>query len=159
LVATMLAEDPAATVAALVQALEDGAGSMALSSALAYAAALRVARFHTSNEFGDWITVLHTFTYANALHQSLKRAPSAEALRGVFHGAMPLYLDRFLNMPAAPLPPSAAPATADALLEELLALLNRQQEVNAAGALAYRYLALGHPDDRLIETLGRTLLR
>ena len=46
---------------------------------MTYAAALRVARFHTSNEFGDWITVLHTFTYCNALHQgscSARLAPS-----------------------------------------------------------------------------------
>jgi hypothetical protein len=159
LVETLLGDDPAASVAALVQALEDGAGVLALSSAVTYAAALRVARFHTSNEFGDWITVLHTFSYANALHQSLKRAPSAEALRGVFHGAMRVYLDRFLNVPAASLPATAAPASADALLEELQALLNRQQEVNAAGALVYRYLTLGHPDERLIEMLGRVLLR
>ena len=28
-----------------------------------------------SNEFGDWNTVLHTFTYANAMHQAMGRAP------------------------------------------------------------------------------------
>jgi hypothetical protein len=156
---TLLDDDPAASVEALVRALEGGAGVVDLSGALAYAAALRVARFHTSNEFGDWITVLHTFSYANALHQSLKRAPSPEALRGVFHGAMRLYLDRFLNVPSAALPTGASPAGADALLDELLALLDRQAEVNPAGALVYRYLALGHPAERLIQALGQTLLR
>src|SRR5439155_410454 len=83
----------AATVAALRGALEAGVAPVALSQALCYAAALRIARFHTSNEFGDWITVLHTFTYCNALHMGLKRAPSAELARGIFHGAMKLYLD------------------------------------------------------------------
>ena len=71
---------------------------------MSYAAALRVARFHTSNEFSDWITVLHTFTHANAVHQLLHRSPSPELLRGVYHAAMRLYLDRFLNTPAARLP-------------------------------------------------------
>jgi nitrite reductase/ring-hydroxylating ferredoxin subunit len=162
LVDTMLADDPEATVLAMVAALEGGVGAVGLAGTLAYAAALRAARFHTSNEFGDWITVLHTFSYANALHQSLKRAPSAEALRGVFHGAMRLYLDRFLNMPAARLPDDrdvGAPVSGQALLAELVALLDRQQEVNAAGTLVYRYLAQGHPADRLIQTLGNTLLR
>lgn len=155
----LLGDDPTASVAALIAALENGATILDLSGALAYAAALRVARFHTSNEFGDWITVLHTFSYANALHQSVKRAPSPEALRGVFHGAMRLYLDRFLNVPAAALPTDARAATADELLEELLALLNRQAEVNPAGALVYRYLALGHPAEQLIQALGQSLLR
>ena len=45
-------------------------------------------RFGTSNEFPDWITALHTFTYCNALHQAMKRCPSAELLRGVLHGAL-----------------------------------------------------------------------
>ena len=31
---------------------------------VAYAAALRIAQFHTSNEYGDWDTALHTFTFA-----------------------------------------------------------------------------------------------
>lgn len=155
----LLGDDPEASVNGLVTALENGAATLDLSGALAYAAALRVARFHTSNEFGDWITVLHTFSYANALHQCLKRSPSPEALRGVFHGAARLYLDRFLNVPAAALPSGTSSSRSDDLLGELLGLLDRQQEVNAAGALAYRYLAAGHPVDRLIQTLGRSLLR
>ncbi len=162
LVQILLADEPAATVQALVAALQEGAGVTALSGAVAYAAALRAARFHTSNEFGDWITVLHTFSHANAIHQSLKRAPSAEALRGVFHGAMRLYLDRFLNIPAARLPDDrdvGTPESAQALLNELLDLLDRQQEVNPAGQLVYRYLAQGHPAEGLIQTLGNTLLR
>ena len=38
-----------------------------LTRSLCYAAAMRIARFGTANEFGDWITALHTFTYCNAL--------------------------------------------------------------------------------------------
>lgn len=43
---------------------------------MTYAAALRVTRFHVQNEFPDWIGVLHTFSYSNALHQLLKRTES-----------------------------------------------------------------------------------
>ena len=58
-------------------------------------------------QFGDWIAVLHTFTYANALHQALQRGANPELARGVYHGAISVYLDRFLNIPPARLP--AAP--------------------------------------------------
>ena len=53
---------------------------------------------------------MHTFTYGNALHQTLKRVssyegvPSAELVRGLFHGALRVYLDRFLNIPSGALP-------------------------------------------------------
>ena len=98
---TLLGDDPQATIDALLAALEGGHAAEAIAQTVAYAAALRIARFHTSNEFGDWDTALHTFTFANAVHQGLRRAPSLELLRGVFDAAMSIYLDRFLNMPAA----------------------------------------------------------
>ena len=37
---------------------------------------LRIMRFHVQNDFGDWNTVHHAFTAANALHQALARAPT-----------------------------------------------------------------------------------
>jgi len=163
LIVLLLAEDPEATFALIVAAMESGAALTQVSQALSYAAALRVARFHTSNEFADWITVLHTFTYCNALHQSLKRAPSAELARGIFHGAARLYLDRFLNMPAARLPEdrpgSDAPATAEQLRRELLDLMDSEQRVNESAMLVHRYLNQGHDRAPLIAALGHTLLR
>ncbi|RIK46536.1 MAG: hypothetical protein DCC58_02855 [Chloroflexi bacterium] len=163
LVDTMLSDDPYAVAEALLAALRNGAPWTAVTRTLSYAAALRVARFHTSNEFNDWITVLHTFTYANALHQSMRRAPSPELARGIFHGAMRLYLDRFLNMPSARLPEnrnsSNEPADADALLNKLLALTDQEQRVNEAALVVHRYLSLGHDPAALIATLGHVLLR
>jgi nitrite reductase/ring-hydroxylating ferredoxin subunit len=163
LVALLLAEDPEATFKAILDALKAGSALTEISQALSYAAALRVARFHTSNEFADWITVLHTFTYCNALHQSLKRAPSAELARGIFHGAARLYLDRFLNMPAARLPEERpgndAPAGAEQLRAELLDLLDSEQRVNEAARLVHRYLSQGYDREPLIAALGHTLLR
>ena len=61
------------------RALRDGATPEQLAGAVAYAAALRIARFHTANEFGDWDTVLHTFTFANAIHQGIRRIVAAAA--------------------------------------------------------------------------------
>src|SRR5437762_2908630 len=77
---------------------------------LAYAAALRVARFGNANEHADWETAHHVFTYANAVHQMLTRIGTASidthvtAVRGVLHGAMALYLARYLNVPPARIP-------------------------------------------------------
>ena len=73
-------------------------------------AALRVARFGNANEHADWETAHHVFTYTNALHQMLKRIGTAStegyvtAVRGLLHGAMALYLTRYLNVPPARIP-------------------------------------------------------
>lgn len=165
LIETLLDDDPKAVIDALTASLEAGAPPVAVSQALTYAAARRAAHFHTSNEFRDWITVLHTFTYVNATHQLMRRAPSAELLRGVYHGAMSLYLDRFLNMPAARLPEErttaldALPTDGNALLDQLRDVLDREQQVELAGQLVWRYLDLGHDPEPLIATLGHLLLR
>jgi len=161
LVPILLGEDPEAIAGALVQALRDGCAEPALGDVVAYAAALRIARFHTSNEFGDWDTALHTFTFANAVRQALRRASSPELLRGVFDAAMSVYLDRFLNVPAAPLPEPPREETADPslLLHELSMVLDRQQQVNEAGGITARYLGTGADPARLLAVLGALLLR
>jgi hypothetical protein len=160
LVPVLLGEDAQAIADALLVALREGATGEEVAGAVAYAAALRIARFHTSNEFGDWDTALHTFTFANAIHQGLRRAPSPELLRGVFDAGMSVYLDRFLNVPAARLPdPDGAAGDPDGLLSELPVLLDRQQQVNEAGELVARYLAAGGQPERLLAVLGRVLLR
>ena len=159
----ILGDDPQATVDTMLARLRDGMTPLQLSQAVTYAAALRIARFHTQNEFGDWITVLHTFTYANALHQALKRTGSPELVRGVFHGAMAVYLDRFLNVPPARLPGDRATADlageTDEILDAFLTELDTQQQVEPAARLVYRFLADGHPVDRLFRTLAISLLR
>ena len=69
----------------------------------------RVARFGNANEHADWETAHHVFTYANALCQMLGRIGIATidhlaAARAVLHGAMALYLTRYLNVPPARIP-------------------------------------------------------
>ena len=140
---------------ALLGALGDGAPPAELASAVTYAAATRIARFPTSNEFGDWDTALHTFTFANAVEQGLRRSPSRELLRGVLDAAMSVHLDRFLNVPAVRLPEPKDGADID----ELAALLDEQQRVNEAGQLVASYLGTGGDADRVVATLGACLLR
>src|SRR5262249_36932750 len=51
---SLLADDPVAIIDALAAAARDGARPADLGRSLAYAAALRVARFGTANEHSDW---------------------------------------------------------------------------------------------------------
>jgi hypothetical protein len=150
-----LGGEPADILEALLGALRDGAPPAELASAVTYAAATRIARFPTSNEYADWDTALHTFTFANAVEQGLRRSPSRELLRGVLDAAMSVHLDRFLNVPAARLPEPRDGAEID----ELATLLDEQQRVNEAGQLVASYLGTGSDADRAVATLGACLLR
>ena len=160
----ILGEDPAAILEAIADAIACGARPQQLGKALAYAAAMRVARFGKANELSDWINALHTFSYCNALHQALKRCPAPELVRGVLHGAMTVYLDRFLNVPPAKLPSErssleAMPNEPEPLLESFLGTLDRQQQVDRAAQIVAHYLAQGHAVKPLIETLVVAVVR
>lgn len=145
---------------AMLDALQAGCTLTELAAIVSYAAALRIARFHTSNEFPDWDTALHTFTFANAIEQGMRRAPSVELLRGVFDAAMSVYLDRFLNIPAARIPqPNGKEADPMALLPQLPALLDRQQQVNQAAEVLAQYLHNDGSPQKLLAMVGKLLLR
>jgi nitrite reductase/ring-hydroxylating ferredoxin subunit len=159
LVELVLGDDPAACIDAMLQALRDGADEVELASAVSFAAATRIARFPTTNEFADWDTALHTFTFANAVEQGLRRSPSRELLRGVFDAAMSVYLDRFLNVPATRLPLPTRTADPNTLLDDLSLVFDRQQEVDEAGALVASLLARGGDSDRLVSVLGAAMTR
>jgi len=160
LVPVILDDKPQATVDALLQALCDGVAVDDLAGVVAYAAAVRIAQFHTSNEFGDWDTALHSFTFANAVQMGLRRVPSPDLVRGIFDGAMSIYLDRFLNIPAAKIPqPAEALDDPAALLDELETLLNQQQQVNQAGRLVADYLYNDGDAKVLMAKMGSLLLR
>src|SRR5262245_4593915 len=104
----LLGDHPVGILEALKAAIRAGAAPADLGRALAYAAALRVARFGNANEHADWETAHHVFTYANAVHRMIERIGAANTdgmdVRGVLHGAMALYLARYLNVPPARMP-------------------------------------------------------
>jgi nitrite reductase/ring-hydroxylating ferredoxin subunit len=159
LVETLLGDDPVAIVDGLLEALRSGAGEVEVASAVAFAAATRIARFPTTNEFGDWDTALHTFTFANAVEQGLRRSPSPELARGVFDAAMSVHLDRFLNVPATRFPRVDAKGAPDELLGELLRRFDQQQQVGDAARLAASFLCRDGAPERLVATLGSALVR
>jgi nitrite reductase/ring-hydroxylating ferredoxin subunit len=167
----LLGDDPAQIVDALKAAIRAGAGPADLGQSLAYSAALRVARFGNANEHADWETAHHVFTYSNALYQMLKRIGAAEtdshiiAVRAVLHGAMALYLTRYLNVPPARIPGEGVeqlgdlPAEAEMIRTDLLDTFDRQRQIDRAAKLVARHLTLGHSPQTLIVTLARALLR
>jgi nitrite reductase/ring-hydroxylating ferredoxin subunit len=165
----LLGDDPARIVDLLKAAIRAGAAPADLGRSLAYAAALRVARFGNANEHADWETAHHVFTYANAVHQMLKRIGIANtdshAVRAVLHGAMALYLARYLNVPPARIPGEGGeqlddlPADAETIRVALLDAFDRQRQVDLAARLVARHLTLGHPPQALIATLARAVLR
>jgi nitrite reductase/ring-hydroxylating ferredoxin subunit len=160
LVLILLGDDPQAIANALIEALRAGGTEEQLASTVAYAAALRVARFHTNNEHSDWDSAHHPFTFAHAVHQGLRRVASTELLRGVFDAAMSIYLNRFLNVPAARITDSGEKvANAEQLLEDLPQLLDRQKQVDEAGRLVAQYLQSGGQPKRLMALMGKLMLR
>ena len=161
-VETILADDPAATIDALTEAIREGATQTQLADAVARAATHRVAHFATSNEFGDWDTAHHTLTYANAVHRATAKTDATELYRACFDGAMSVYLDRFLNTPPAPVPePGDGDTSRDPadVREDLLACFDEQGEVDRAGRLVNEHFDAGGDPADLKRVLGRGLLR
>jgi len=90
--------------------------------------------------------------------------PSAELVRGLFHGALRVYLDRFLNIPSGALPGERGdlddlPTERPELLQRFLLTLDRQAQIDEAGRIVARYLALRHPAGPLIRVLVRAVVR
>ena len=166
----LLGDDPVGITEAIKAAVRHGAAPADLGRSLAYGAALRVARFGNANEHADWETAHHVFTYANALCQMLGRIGIATidqlaAARAVLHGAMALYLTRYLNVPPARIPGEGTerlddlPADEEAIQTALLDAFDRQQQVDRAAKLVARHRELGHSPQALIATLAHAVLR
>jgi len=159
LVRIVLGDDPRAIVNAMLAALSEGCSPDELAAVVAHAAALRIAQFPTSNEFSDWDTAHHSFTFASAVNRALRRVPSPELLRAAFDAAMSVYLNRFLNVPAMKLPQPNSASRADDYLERVLALLDHRQQVNQLGGLTAAYMYSGGDPALLQAALGHALLR
>jgi hypothetical protein len=171
LASELLGDDPGSIIDAFKDAISAGAAPSDLGRSLAYAAALRVAHFGNANEHADWETAHHVFSYANAIHRMLKRIEVGEiddfatAVRGVVHGAMALYLARYLNVPPARIPGENGerlddlPAEGKAIRAALLDAFDRQRQVDLAARLVARHFTLGHSPQLLIATLAHAVLR
>ena len=146
---------PGETLTDMARLVRDGVPLTDLSASVACAAALRPVHFRVTNEFNDWNTVHHTFTYTNAVDQSLRRAPSNLLARGIFDGAMSVYLERFLNVPkqAIPVPSGNEPA-----LEDLLGAFDGQGRVDETAQIVVDMIAAGQ-EREVIRAIGYALLR
>jgi nitrite reductase/ring-hydroxylating ferredoxin subunit len=160
-VETLLAEDPHEIDAALRDAVAAGATTEQLAHAVAVAAMRRVVHFGTGNEFNDWNTVHHTFSFANAVDNLARRTDADDVYEAVWQGAMSVYLDRFLNQPRASIPDPGAGTDADpaALRERLLDTFDEQGHVDEATRLVAHHFDAGGDPAALKETLGEGLLR
>jgi len=160
----LLGDDPLAIIEALQQALSKGAPAVDLSRRVAYAAALRLARFAVTNDVGDWFNPQHTFIYVNAVHQTVKRSPTPDVVRAIFHGAIAVYMDRFLNVPPARLPGESGelgrlPSSPEELREALLSVLDQRSAIDEAARLVVRWVRCSHPVAGLIDSLAYATVR
>ena len=165
----VLGEDPEAIVRALMSALGAGATPADAARSVAFAAALRIAHFATSNDHSDWDSAHHAFSYAHAAFGLITRATEAAidletealCLRAVIHGALAVYLDRYLNVPPARLPSGdgITPVKSAELRHAFLDALDRQQQVAETARLAACHLAAGQSGADLVALIGHALLR
>jgi hypothetical protein len=145
-------------LASIGKSAQEGASAEELARAVAYAAALRLTRFHVQNDHGDWDVVHHGFTTANAVHQMVTRNPTPELARGIYQGAMKVFLDRFLNVPAARLPGARALENERPDLAQLHNCFNQEGMVDEAGAIVYGWLRSGGDAASVVRALGSALL-
>ena len=159
---TLLGDAFESTVAVVEEKLRAGVDPRDICRAMTYASAIRTARFHLKNE-GDWHDVANIYSYAHALYQAFGYAPSANLLRGIFHGVVYLSYLRWLNMPAARIPRlgqrlDETYESADKMLVRLQEFADFQK-VYEAEILVNQYLEEGHDISALKRTLGHILLR
>jgi len=164
----LLGDNPKAIVNVLVESLQDGAKQEELAVIVAYAAALRIAQFPITNEYSDWDTTLHTFTFANAVQQAICRLPSSkELLRAIFDVAMSNYLNRFLNVPCVALPSEKeepinnrdSESNRGNIMDTFLDTLDKRHQVNEAAKMVATCLSTQQGEKELSEILVHALLR
>jgi nitrite reductase/ring-hydroxylating ferredoxin subunit len=168
IVDVLLGDNPTAIVDVLIESLQDGAKQEELAAIVAYAAALRIAQFPVTNEYSDWNTALHTFTFANAVQQAIHRLPSSkELLRAIFDIAMSNYLNRFLNVPSVTIPYEKEEPTnnkvsesnrENIIMDKFLDTLDKRHQVNQAAKMVARCLST-QGEKELSAILVHALLR
>lgn len=158
LLGVILGDDPLAIIRQLKESLGSGATPETLAQTVAYAAAMRLARFATSNEVTDWFNPQHTFIFTNGTYQAVRRSATADVVRAIFQGAIAIYNDRYLNVPAARLPserqpPANLPEDGGELQKLLLDTLDQRGSIELSADIVSRYLQLELPFENLVDTL------
>lgn len=165
----LLGDNPNAIVNVLIESLQDGAKEEELAAIVAYTAALRIVQFPITNEYSDWDTTLHTFTFANAVQQAIRRLPSSkELLRAIFDVAMSNYLNRFLNVPCVALPSEKeepinnnkdSENNRGNIMDRFLDTLDKRHQVNEAAKMVATCLSTQQGEKEFSEILVHALLR
>ena len=137
---SLLDDDPDAVVGAVLDAVGGGAAPEQVGRA----ARLRRRAAHRALPHPERLRRLELG--APRLHRRQRAAPVAacgarrpELLRGAIHGALRVYLDRFLNVPAARLPV----VDGRRRWTDLAACWDVQGEVDRAGSIAYGFVRGG----------------
>ena len=102
-IATVLDGGPDAALDAVASALDRGVPPDRIALGLAAAASERMLRFDAAIEDAPvaegWLYLTHLLTHADAVWATLRRRPSAETLRGLFHSARFVEHERPLDLP------------------------------------------------------------
>ncbi len=160
----LLGDDFGPIVQQVEAKLRAGVNPLDICRAMTYAGAVRTVRFHLKNE-GDWHDVANIYSYAHGLYRAFQLAPSAELLRGLFHGAVFTTYLRWLNMPSARLPRAGQRLSGEENFDSPQAMLLRLQEladfqkVAEGEILVNQYLEEGHDITPLKQTLAHIMLR
>jgi len=157
----LLGGNPGEILGVLVGAIKSRTAPELLAREIALAAAWRLAHFSPSNDLGDWFSPLHSFTYANAVVQSFKRASSPELFPALLHGAMAVFQDRFLNVPAGAYPKSSpGKENLDAGIPgQLLEAMNHAPNPREVVAMTVRWIRGGGSVEQLTDCLAWAAIR
>ena len=125
-------------------------------------AADRMARTPTAVDAG-WENLTTELNLASSLRNAQRHADDLVARKGLFHAAYQIFLGRWINMDSRslsePLPQCPAPAeneddAAAAILSSIETL-----NVDVVGEQVLGYLQAGFSGDRLLQDIGRAVLR
>ncbi len=164
LIGVLLGDDGHAVVVSIREVLVSGIKPSILSAVVAYAAGLRLARFSSSNDVGDWVIAQHTFIFANAVDCSVRRNPTLGTVAAIAQAALAVHADRFLNVPPAKLPDQDSemenlPSDPQEILEQLLLSFNGRSILGYADLLTVRYLRVGGSINRLVNAFTYATVR
>jgi len=101
-----VSDDPQEIVARLVDAIGNGCSAVELAGLGRLRVRAADRPVSDQQRIPRLDTALHSFTFANAVQQALRRSESPELLRGVFDAAMSVYLNRFSQRPRSSHPGS-----------------------------------------------------